>query len=83
MEHTRGGLWPPQESCYLRGHKQGGTHRERRRCDPPVGRTRATSPWCPPALTGLTATERGVSTRPVRLSILAAALLFVSVSHGD
>ena len=19
--HTKGGLWPPQESCYLRGHK--------------------------------------------------------------
>ena len=28
-EHTKGGLWPPQESCYLRGHRQGGTHRRR------------------------------------------------------
>ena len=27
--HTQGGLWPPQESCYLRGHKQGGIHRRR------------------------------------------------------
>ena len=27
--HTQGGLWPPQESCYLRGHRQGGTHRRR------------------------------------------------------
>ena len=27
--HTKGGLWPPQESCYLRGHRQGGTHRRR------------------------------------------------------
>ena len=27
--HTQGGLWPPQESCYLRGHGQGGTHRRR------------------------------------------------------
>ena len=61
--HTKGGLWPPQESCYLRGHRQGGTprRRRRRRCGPPVGRTRGTSPWCPSALTGLTATERGVS----------------------
>ena len=25
--HTQGGLWPPQESCYLTGHRQGGTHR--------------------------------------------------------
>ena len=23
--HTQGGLWPPQESCYLRAHRQGGT----------------------------------------------------------
>ena len=23
-EHTQGGLWPHQESCYLRGHKGGG-----------------------------------------------------------
>ena len=28
-EHTKGGLWPPQESCYLRGHRQGGAHRRR------------------------------------------------------
>ena len=39
-EHTKGGLWPPQESCYLRGHRQGactqkavhtqgGTHKRR------------------------------------------------------
>ena len=28
-EHTKGGLWPPQESCYLRGHMQGGTHTRR------------------------------------------------------
>ena len=27
--HTKGGLSPPQESCYLRGHKQGGTHTRR------------------------------------------------------
>ena len=28
--HTqKGGLWPPQESCYLRGHMQGGTHKTR------------------------------------------------------
>ena len=27
--HTEGGLWPPQESCYLGGHRQGGTHRMR------------------------------------------------------
>ena len=27
--HIKGGLWPPQESCYLRGHRQGGTHRRR------------------------------------------------------
>ena len=27
--HTKGGLWPPQESCYLRGHTQGGTHTRR------------------------------------------------------
>ena len=26
---TTSGLWPPQESCYLRGHRQGGTHRRR------------------------------------------------------
>ena len=40
----------------------------RRRCGPPVGRTRGTSPWCPPALTGLIATGRGVSipTRPAK-----------------
>ena len=25
----KGGLWPPQESCYLRGHRQGGTHKTR------------------------------------------------------
>ena len=25
----KGGLWPPQESCYLRGHRPGGTHRTR------------------------------------------------------
>ena len=33
--HTEGGLWPPQESCYLRGHRQGGTHKTlclHRRC---------------------------------------------------
>ena len=28
-EHTKGGLWPPQESCYLRGHRQGGAHTRR------------------------------------------------------
>ena len=28
-EHTKGGLWPPQGSCYLRGHRQGGTHTKR------------------------------------------------------
>ena len=27
--HTKGGLWPPQESYYLRGHRQGGAHRRR------------------------------------------------------
>ena len=27
--HTKGGLQPPQEACYLRGHRQGGTHRRR------------------------------------------------------
>ena len=43
-------------------------HRRRRRCGPPVGRTRGTSPWCPPALIGLAATERGgsVPTRPAK-----------------
>ena len=25
VEHTKSGLWPPQESCDLRGHMQGGT----------------------------------------------------------
>ena len=35
--------------------------RRRRRCGPPVGRICGTSPWCASALTGLTATERGVS----------------------
>ena len=25
----KGGLWPPQESCYLGGHRHGGTHRTR------------------------------------------------------
>ena len=39
--------------------------RMRRGCGPPVGRPRGTSPWCPPALSGLTATERGVSV-PIR-----------------
>ena len=28
-EHTKGGLWPPQESCYLRGHRQGGANTRR------------------------------------------------------
>ena len=27
--HTQGGLWPPQESCYWRGHRQGGAYRRR------------------------------------------------------
>ena len=27
--HTKHGLWPPRESCYLRGHRQGGTHTRR------------------------------------------------------
>ena len=27
--HSTGGLWPPRESCYLRGHRQGGTHKRR------------------------------------------------------
>ena len=41
--------------------------RRRRRCGPPGGRTRGSSPWCPPAFTGMTATERGVSI-PTRLA---------------
>ena len=52
--------------------------RRRRRCGPPVGCTRGTSPWCPPALIGLAATERGFLSQAVRLSIMAAALLLVS-----
>ena len=28
-EHPKGGLWPPQGSCYLRGHRQGGAHTRR------------------------------------------------------
>ena len=28
-EHTKGGLLPPRESCYLRGHRQGGAHTRR------------------------------------------------------
>ena len=27
--HTQGGLWPPHESCYLRGHRQGNANRRR------------------------------------------------------
>ena len=27
--HTKGGLWPPQESSYLGGHRQGSTHTTR------------------------------------------------------
>ena len=29
VEHTKGGLWPRQESCYLRDHRQGSAHRRR------------------------------------------------------
>ena len=25
-QHTKGRMWPPQESCYFRGHRQGGAH---------------------------------------------------------
>ena len=32
--------------------------RRRRRCGPPVGRTRHTTPWCPPALADLATTKR-------------------------
>ena len=64
--------------------------RRRRRCGPPVGRTRGTSPWCPPALTGLTATERGVSvpTRPAKhhgggpLAPLGSPLRLLLLSPG-
>ena len=35
--HTKGGPYPPQESCYLRGHRQGGTHT--RRCTQKAVRT--------------------------------------------
>ena len=33
--------------------------RRRRRCGPPVGRPRGTSPWCPPALHGLESDREG------------------------
>ena len=51
---------PPTPACPP-ALKAARGRRRRRRCGPPVGCTRGTSPWCPPALTGLTVTERGVS----------------------
>ena len=54
---------PTFRHCLNSGYNLGTRRRRRRRrrrCGPPVGRTRGTSPWCLPALTGLTATERGV-----------------------
>ena len=42
--------------------------RRRRRCGPPVGRPRGTSPWCPPALHGLESDREGgfTPTRPAK-----------------
>ena len=60
------------------------SRRRRRRCGPPVGRTRDTSPWCLPALTSLDATERGVSvpTRPAKYHGGGSRLHLLLLSRG-
>ena len=72
-------------------HIEGGTHtrrctqrRRRRRCGPPVGRTRGTSPWCPPALIGLAGDREGGSapTRPAKHHGGGSPLRLLPLSPG-
>ena len=61
------------------------THRRRtRRCGPPVGRTRGTSPWCPPALIGLAGDREGgsVPTRPAKHHGGGSPLRLLPLSPG-
>ena len=50
----------------------------------PVRCTRSTSPWCPPALTGLTATEKRVSvpTHPAKHHVGGSPLRLFLLSPG-
>ena len=58
--------------------------RRRRRCGPPVGRTRGTSPWCPPALIGLAGDREGgsVPTRPAKHHGGGSPLRLLPLSPG-
>ena len=58
--------------------------RRRRRCGPPVGRTRGTSPWCPPALLGLAGDREGgfVPTHPAKHHGGGSPLRLLPLSPG-
>ena len=58
--------------------------RRRRRCGPPVGRPRGTSPWCPPALHGLESDWEGgfTPTRPAKNQGGGSPLPLLSLSPG-
>ena len=60
------------------------TRRRRRRCGPPVGRPRGTSPWCPPALIGLAGDREGgsVPTRPAKHHGGGSPLRLLPLSPG-
>ena len=58
--------------------------RRRRRCGPPVGRPRGTSPWCPPALRGLVSDREGgfTPTRPAKHHGGGSPLRLLPLSPG-
>ena len=58
--------------------------RRRRRCGPPVGRPRGTSPWCPPALRGLVGDREGgfTPTRPAKHHGGGSPLRLLPLSPG-
>ena len=61
------------------------THdRRRRRCGPPVGRPRGTSPWCPPAPHGLESDREGgfTPTRPAKHHGGGSPLRLLPLSPG-
>ena len=68
-----------------RRYTQKAVHRRRRRrCGPPVGRPRGTSPWCPPALHGLARDREGgfIPTRPAKHHGGGSSLRLLPLSPG-
>ena len=71
----------PHPPTHTHPHTQGG---RRRRCGPPVGRPRGTSPWCPPAPHGLVSDREGgfTPTRPAKHHGGGSPLRLLPLSPG-